>query len=192
MSNDHIQSRPLWTVIHVIKFDLANNYFLHEMDVKYRWRFIRLFQHRLVLFEANGSGWLIGAQVAALLRKETYNLYQSFKRRGIPFRKASIEEVSYLISSMAVLSKRPCITLLSYTPTLCYMADELIPCVSILEDASVPCAEPRLVWCPQRRRKQFYTVVKPNIHRRKPFPWNVNRSLKRRELISPRWFGNKS
>ncbi len=53
---------------------------------------------RLPLLLIQGHQYLVGSHVAELLKRETFNLYGSLKRRGIPIWHASDEILRFLIS----------------------------------------------------------------------------------------------
>src|SRR5438045_775185 len=52
--------------------------------------------HQLTVLWVDDEHWLIGVQVAALLERETYNLYQSMKVKNIALRRATSEQVEFL------------------------------------------------------------------------------------------------
>lgn len=58
--------------------------------------------------------YLVGVQIAKLLKRETFNLYRSMKVKGIEVARASSEQVDYLMRTGAVKRGTRSVTLVSY------------------------------------------------------------------------------
>lgn len=83
-------------------------------------------QCSLVCLAPGSSRWFIGAELAASLNKETFNLYSSLKRRGIEIRKVDHDVLSDLIASEIVPQGITSVTLIPATPeTIQYVRESL-------------------------------------------------------------------
>jgi hypothetical protein len=120
----------------------------------------------LSIFTVNGVKYLVGVQVARLLKRKTFNMYRCMKKKKIPIRRASPQEVEFLCSVKAVRSGTHSITLVPYADGLYFIADALYRNIRFPNDNS-----------PAKR--QSYVNTKPKLHRRKPMPWDVQRSVKK-------------
>jgi len=69
--------------------------------------------------------YLIGVQVAKLLKRETFNLYRSMKVKGIEIIRAVSEQVEYLMRVNAVKRGTRSVTLIAYQPTVEFVESEL-------------------------------------------------------------------
>jgi hypothetical protein len=61
-----------------------------------------------------GKKYLVGVQIAKLLKRETFNLYRSMKVKGIEVARATSEQVEYLMRTGAVKRGTRSVTLVSY------------------------------------------------------------------------------
>jgi len=66
------------------------------------------------VLKSEDRSYLIGAQVSALLNKETFNLYRKMKVKGIELVRAEPEQISYLISICAVKKGTRSVTLIPF------------------------------------------------------------------------------
>eukprot|EP01094_Clydonella_sp_ATCC50884_P024346 TRINITY_DN607_c1_g1_i1.p1 TRINITY_DN607_c1_g1~~TRINITY_DN607_c1_g1_i1.p1 ORF type:complete len:239 (-),score=91.12 TRINITY_DN607_c1_g1_i1:454-1170(-) len=112
--------------------------------------------------------YLIGTQVASLLKRETFNMYRSMKIKKIPIQRATPEQVEYLTKCGAVKPGTHSVTLIPLNDGLYFAAD---------------------AWYRQHRFETPYVKSKsnkvrsflterPKLDRRKAHPWNVHRALK--------------
>jgi len=69
--------------------------------------------------------WMIGVQVAFLLERETYNLYRSMKVKNIEVRRATVEQIDFLLKHDIVRSGTRSITFVSLDQSISFLADEL-------------------------------------------------------------------
>jgi len=69
--------------------------------------------------------WMIGVQVASLLERETYNLYRSMKVKNIEVRRATVEQIDFLLKHDIVRSGTRSITFVSLDQSISFLADEL-------------------------------------------------------------------
>ena len=118
-----------------------------------------------------------------MLGRETFNLYRSFKVRNaprhkvgshaspqlknVPYERATLRELEYMIEVGVLLSGTRSATLVPYDDALYYLADIKRPQAFPNPDAAAGDAPP-----------PSWLQTRPRIHRRKPQPWEVSRSLK--------------
>lgn len=116
--------------------------------------------------------YVIGAQVASLLKRETFNMYRSLKIKKISIRRASPQEVSFLVKCEAVRVGTHSVTLIPHDEGLFFIADALqklrkcpsnCPCCTVMG---------------KKKQPKSYLAARPRLHRRKPLPWDLHRSLK--------------
>lgn len=122
-----------------------------------------------------GERLLIGAQVATLLKRETFNMYRSMKIKRINIRRASPGEVAFLVKAEAVRVGTHSVTLIPLEKGLYFIADAA---VRHQQCPNCECCAARAA----SKNKSFLNV-RPKIHRRKPLPWNVHRSLRRIDVL---------
>tara|TARA_R110002050_G_scaffold87950_1_gene186132 strand:+ start:425 stop:1468 length:1044 start_codon:yes stop_codon:yes gene_type:complete len=125
-----------------------------------------LFHAPLSIFSAEKTKYLVGVQVARLLKRKTFNMYRCMKKKQIPIRRATPSEVEFLCSVKAVRSGTHSVTLVPYADALYFIADALYRNVRFPNEG-------------QSSKRQSYVNTKPKIHRRKPMPWDVQRSVKK-------------
>eukprot|EP01101_Sappina_pedata_P003461 TRINITY_DN1378_c0_g1_i1.p1 TRINITY_DN1378_c0_g1~~TRINITY_DN1378_c0_g1_i1.p1 ORF type:complete len:297 (-),score=85.32 TRINITY_DN1378_c0_g1_i1:386-1276(-) len=69
--------------------------------------------------------WMIGVQVAALLERETYNLYRSMKVKNIEVRRATVDQIEHLLKQDIVRTGTRSITFVSLDQSINFLAEEL-------------------------------------------------------------------
>src|SRR4051812_28156643 len=82
----------------------GNGHLDHELQV--------IEGEELSVLVADGQRYLIGVQVAHLLKRETFNMYRSMKIKGVELLKAESDQVEYMISCGAVRSGTHSVTLI--------------------------------------------------------------------------------
>jgi hypothetical protein len=70
--------------------------------------------------------YLIGTQVAALLKRETFNMYRSMKIKLVDLERATAEQVDFLCQVGAVRSGTHSVTLIPYQEGLYFIAGMLV------------------------------------------------------------------
>lgn len=63
-----------------------------DSSLRIKWQ--KYFGRSFSVFEVNGEKYLLGVQMASLLRRETYNVYRSLKIKKIALQRATAAEVS--------------------------------------------------------------------------------------------------
>jgi len=129
-----------------------------------------LFHSSLSVVSFNGIKYLLGVQIAEVLKRKTFNLYHCMKKKNINLRRATQNEVEYLISLEAVLVGTHSVTLVPYAEGLCFVADAFYRYVRF------PNEDPSSFVLKKRRS---YSFLKHKIHRRKPLPWDIQRAVKK-------------
>merc|ERR1712137_646559 len=125
---------------------------------------ISSFGKKLSVVYFDGQKYLIGVQIASLLKRETFNMYRSMKIKNIRIKRADPKQVDYLCECNAVRPGTHSVTLIPFESGLYFIAD---------------------AWHRQHKsssfgvRKTNFISDKPRLHRRKPHPWDVHRSLKK-------------
>jgi len=84
-----------------------------------------LFGKNLSIILIEDRKYLIGVQVAKLLKRETFNLYRSMKVKGIEIIRAVSDQVEYLMRVGAVKRGTRSVTLIAYDPTMEFVESEL-------------------------------------------------------------------
>jgi len=84
-----------------------------------------LFGKNVSVITIEDRKYLIGVQVAKLLKRETFNLYRSMKVKGIEIIRAVSEQVEYLMRVNAVKRGTRSVTLIAYQPTVEFVESEL-------------------------------------------------------------------
>jgi hypothetical protein len=157
-----------------------------------RHRVVKVFGHQLSVFiSCDGVEHLVGVQLAAVLKRETFNMYRSMKIKSIQVLRANPRELEFLVKIKAVRTGTHSVTLVPYAHGLYFVADSLdkAPQFLQLEGANAGTGKKRKRPSKKRRnraqplqRKVSYLTAQPTIHRRKPLPWNVHRSLRAKEF----------
>lgn len=90
------------------------------------WQHLRepLFGKNLSVVLIEERKFLIGVQIAKLLKRETFNLYRSMKVKGIEIVRAVSEQVEFLMRVNAVKRGTRSVTLISYEPTVEFVEHE--------------------------------------------------------------------
>lgn len=90
------------------------------------WQHVRepLFGKNLSVVIIEERKYLIGVQIAKLLKRETFNLYRSMKVKGIEIVRAVSEQVEFLMRVNAVKRGTRSVTLISYEPTVEFVEHE--------------------------------------------------------------------
>jgi hypothetical protein len=133
---------------------------------------VRKFFHQFMsVLSFNGSSdYLLGVQIAGVLKRKTFNLYHCMKKKDIEMRRASQEQIEFLMSVSAVPIGTHSVTFVPIADGLCFIADALYRYVRF------PNEDPASFILKKRRS---YAIVKHKITRRKPLPWNLQRSIKK-------------
>lgn len=84
-----------------------------------------LFGKNVSVITIEDRKYLIGVQVAKLLKRETFNLYRSMKVKGIEIIRAVSDQVEYLMRVNAVKRGTRSVTLIAYQPTVEFVESEL-------------------------------------------------------------------
>jgi hypothetical protein len=85
----------------------------HETDAKGLDHELQIIEgEELSVLIADGQRYLIGVQVAHLLKRETFNMYRSMKIKGVELLKAESDQVEYMITCGAVRSGTHSVTLI--------------------------------------------------------------------------------
>lgn len=127
-------------------------------------------QHLSVLSIHDSVNYLLGVQIAGILKRKTFNLYHCMKKKHIELRRASQEQIEFLMSVGAVPIGTHSITFVPLADGLCFVADALFRYVRF------PNEDPSSFILKKRRS---YATVKHKINRRKPLPWDLQRSIKK-------------
>eukprot|EP00007_Cunea_sp_BSH-02190019_P003018 CAMPEP_0174234776 /NCGR_PEP_ID=MMETSP0417-20130205/4432_1 /TAXON_ID=242541 /ORGANISM="Mayorella sp, Strain BSH-02190019" /LENGTH=386 /DNA_ID=CAMNT_0015313187 /DNA_START=275 /DNA_END=1435 /DNA_ORIENTATION=+ len=157
-----------------------------------RHRLVKVFGNQLSVFiSCDGMEHLVGVQLASVLKRETFNMYRSMKIKEIPVLRANPRELEFLVKIKAVRTGTHSVSLVPYSKGLYFLADSLdkAPQFLPLESGTAGAGKKRKRPSKKRRnraqplqRKVSYLTAQPTIHRRKPLPWNVHRSLRAKEF----------
>jgi|ERR1711974_83119 len=77
----------------------------------------------LSVFTWKGESFFVGVQMANLLKRETFNMYRSMKIKNISIRRATSEQVNFLIREQAVRAGTHSVTLVPYESGINFMAE---------------------------------------------------------------------
>ena len=83
---------------------------------------ISAFGKRLSVIRLDGEEFLIGVQIASLLKRETFNMYRSMKIKNISIQRANPEQVDFLCKCNAVRTGTHSVTLIPYEAGLYFIA----------------------------------------------------------------------
>eukprot|EP01103_Thecamoeba_quadrilineata_P018785 TRINITY_DN7361_c0_g1_i1.p1 TRINITY_DN7361_c0_g1~~TRINITY_DN7361_c0_g1_i1.p1 ORF type:complete len:281 (-),score=43.88 TRINITY_DN7361_c0_g1_i1:63-905(-) len=83
------------------------------------------FDTKLCVLVLDHKKWYIGVEIANLLQRETYNLYRSMKVKNIPVRRATPEQVDFLLKINIVKPGTRSITLIPAEQALAFVSEEL-------------------------------------------------------------------
>jgi hypothetical protein len=139
----------------------------------------RLFSKWMSLVTIDECQYLVGVQIAHLLERETFNMYRSMKIKGVTLYRASPEQIEYLCDQGAIRPGTHSVTLVPYADAIYFVADVR----ERNRDVALRKANKHLKR--SRQRKRTYLEVRPRLHRRKPLPWDVVRSLHADESEPP-------
>ena len=87
---------------------------------------IRAFGTRLSVVKIEGVEYLIGVQIATLLKRETFNMYRSMKIKNINIQRATAEQVEFLCNHNAVRAGTHSVTLIPYHSGLYFIACKIV------------------------------------------------------------------
>jgi len=131
---------------------------------------ISAFGRKLSILKSDGEEFIIGVQVATLLKRETFNMYRSMKIKNIKLQRATPEQVEYLCNHNAVRSGTHSVTLIPYESGMYFIADVFYRQQNSDENFFIL----------DKKKVKSFIITQPKLHRRKPLPWDVRRSLKKR------------
>jgi len=140
---------------------------------------INAFGKRLSVIRLDGEEFLIGVQIASLLKRETFNMYRSMKIKNITIQRANPEQVDFLCKCNAVRTGTHSVTLIPYEAGLYFIADAV---ARQKKTENLPFSTTTSMEKSKTQQKSFI-VHQPKLHRRKAHPWDVHRSIKKEELI---------
>lgn len=86
--------------------------------------------------------------------------------KNVPYERATQHELDYMIQVGVLLSGTRSATLVPYTDALYYLADIKRPIPNLNQSSDSDAPPPS------------WLSTRPRIHRRKPHPWEITRSLK--------------
>lgn len=87
--------------------------------------FLSSYHHNLAIIQIESERFLLGIQLAKLLRRETSNLYRSLKRARIPLVRASSDQVRWINSlNLCFVQKTHSITFIPLRETIDYLTEE--------------------------------------------------------------------
>lgn len=146
---------------------------------------ISAFGKRLSLIKLDGEEFLIGVQIASLLKRETFNMYRSMKIKNIIIQRANPEQVDFLCKSNAVRTGTHSVTLIPYEAGLYFIADALArqKKSEVFPFSSSSASISSLSHSEKSKNSKSFSANQPKLHRRKAHPWDVHRSIKREELL---------
>ena len=81
-----------------------------------------VFGKRMSVLRLEGVDFLIGVQIATLLKRETFNMYRSMKIKNIKIQRATPEQVEFLCLNSAVRPGTHSVTLIPYDAALYFIA----------------------------------------------------------------------
>lgn len=87
---------------------------------------ITSFGKKLSVVYFDGNKYLIGVQIAALLKRETFNMYRSMKIKNIRIKRADPKQVDYLCECNAVRPGTHSVTLIPFESGLYFIAGAFI------------------------------------------------------------------
>jgi hypothetical protein len=83
-----------------------------------------LFSRKFTTIDLDGRRWLVGVQIAALLHRETYNLYRSLKLKKVPVKRATPEQLEFLLRSRIVRPGTRSVTFVGYHEAIPFIEKE--------------------------------------------------------------------
>eukprot|EP01096_Ripella_sp_DP13-Kostka_P002373 TRINITY_DN1319_c0_g1_i4.p1 TRINITY_DN1319_c0_g1~~TRINITY_DN1319_c0_g1_i4.p1 ORF type:complete len:266 (+),score=112.03 TRINITY_DN1319_c0_g1_i4:379-1176(+) len=132
----------------------------------------KLFGRRLSVVSFEEKRWLIGVQLATLLQRETFNMYRSMKIKNIGIQRASSDQVTNLVRLGVIPNGTHSVTFVPYEDGLYFVADIKSKQHLVLDGG----------YTIKVKASRSFVQTKPKIHRRKPAPWEVFRSI-RQDII---------
>jgi len=88
----------------------------------HRWK--NLFGKNMSVLTLGDREFLIGVQIAQLLKRETFNLYRSLKIKGIDVIRAANEQVDYLVNCNSIKRGTHSVTLVPYEDGVAFVSEE--------------------------------------------------------------------
>jgi len=88
----------------------------------HRWK--SLFGVNMSIFTVDNAEYLLGVQIATLLKRETFNLYRSLKIKGVNMVRANPEQVEFLINCQSIKRGTHSVTLIPYEEGLVFISSE--------------------------------------------------------------------
>jgi len=83
----------------------------------------KLFGKKISVVALNGKEFLIGVQIAALLKRETFNMYRSMKIKQIDLVRANPDQVEYFVRAGAVRSGTHSVTLVPFDDAVQFISE---------------------------------------------------------------------
>lgn len=80
------------------------------------------FGKKLTVVTIDSQKYLIGVQIASMLKRETFNMYRSMKIKNIRIKRAAPEQVEYLCQCNAVRAGTHSVTLIPFDSGLYFVA----------------------------------------------------------------------
>ena len=103
--------------------------------------FLSSYHHNLAIIQIESERFLLGIQLAKLLRRETSNLYRSLKRARIPLVRASSDQVRWINSlNLCFVQKTHSITFIPLRETIDYLTEGCFSgeeCSHLLQNSAV-------------------------------------------------------
>jgi hypothetical protein len=91
----------------------------------HRWKTV--FGKSMSVLTVDGKDYLIGVQIAQLLKRETFNLYRSLKIKGIDVLRAENEQVDYLVNCNSIKRGTHSVTLVPFDDGLSFVLGKRTP-----------------------------------------------------------------
>jgi len=84
-----------------------------------------LFGKRFTVVSFEGDRWLIGVQISSLLSRETYNLYRSLKIKNVTVKRASPEQLDFMLKNKIVKPGTRSVTFVAYHESIPFIECEI-------------------------------------------------------------------
>jgi len=84
-----------------------------------------LFGKRFTVVSFEGDRWLIGVQISSLLSRETYNLYRSLKIKSVTVKRATPEQLDFMLKNKIVKPGTRSVTFVAYHESIPFIECEI-------------------------------------------------------------------